>query len=144
MTVPPKLEAKPFISSATAERSTVICDRLAGVSKPPSALNASFLSIPGMATLASSENRAESAAALVCATFVKLESSGTAMDEPPQPAATAASRATRAAMTTRGVRTFTLEVCIDRGGSGRHPPNGVSVKLGAAAHSSRVAAALST
>ena len=80
MTVPPKPEAKLFISSATDERSTDICDRFAGVSKPPSALNASFLSIPGhRRPSASSENRAESAAALVCATFVKLESSGTAI-----------------------------------------------------------------
>ena len=88
MTVPPRLEPKLFISSATDERSTDICDRLAGVSKAPSALNASSLSKPGTVTLASSEKLAESAAALVCATFVKLESSGTAAVDPLQPAAT--------------------------------------------------------
>ena len=92
MTVPPRLEPKLFISSATDERSTDICDRFAGVSKAPSALNSSCLSMPGTVTLASSENLAESAAALVCATFVKLESSGTAAVEPPQPAARTASQ----------------------------------------------------
>ena len=39
MTVPPRLEPSCSISSASDERSIVSCERFAGVSKPPSALN---------------------------------------------------------------------------------------------------------
>jgi hypothetical protein len=60
-------------------------------------------------TPASIVKRAESAEELFWATDVKLASSGIATDEPPQPAATAAARATaRAARRTWGRLRVTL------------------------------------
>ena len=113
VTVPPRLEPRLLKSSANDERSNVSCARFAGVSKPPSALNDSFSSATGIVISSVSANRAESAAELFCATWVRLDSSGTATAEPPQPAAATATSTARAAGRAWRRRTVMLRVCID-------------------------------
>ena len=73
--------------------------------------------MPGHVMSSASANRAESAAELVCATCVKLVSSGTATAEPPQPAATRASSGDEGRERAWERRTVMPRVCIDRRGS---------------------------